>query len=121
MACNIFISHAWTYSDTYKSLKDLLDAAPYFSYTNFSVPKDDPIHTRGTDRELFDAIYNKIKLCNCVLILSGVYSSFSKWIDKEIKICKKEFSRAKPIIGISPWGQERDSTVVKDNADIMVN
>ena len=120
MSYNLFISHSWTYSDEYKGLKDLLDQASYFSYQNFSVPKDDPIHTNGTDKQLYEAIYNKIKLCNCVLILAGVYSSYSKWIDKEIRICKTEFIEHKPIIGISPWGQVRTSTEVSANADIMV-
>lgn len=120
MSYNLFISHSWTYSNEYQDLKGLLDNARNFEYLNFSVPKDDPIHTNGTDKQLYDAIYNKIRLCNCVLILSGVYSTYSKWIDKEIYICKHEFQNNKPIIGISPWGQQRDSAVVTANADIMV-
>lgn len=120
MAFNLFISHSWTYSDAYEKLTKLLDQALYFTYSNYSVPKDDPIHTSGSDRELYNAIYNKIRLCNCVLILAGVYSSYSKWIDKEIQICKKEFTSAKPIIGIIPWGQERISKTVNDNANVIV-
>jgi hypothetical protein len=120
MTYNLFISHSWTYSDAYQKLTELLKNASYFTYNDFSVPKDDPIHTSGSDRELYNAIYNKIRLCNCVLILSGVYASYSKWIDKEIQICKNEFQNKKPIIGISPWGQKRDSIVVVTNADIMV-
>jgi len=37
---NLFISHSWTYSDAYDRLVDLLDNASYFSYRNYSVPKD---------------------------------------------------------------------------------
>lgn len=40
---NLFISHSWTYSDAYDRLVDLLDNASYFSYRNYSVPKDNPI------------------------------------------------------------------------------
>lgn len=48
------------------------------------------------------------------------YSSYSEWIDKEIKIAKQEFYIPNPIIAIQPWGTERISKVVKDAADIVV-
>lgn len=116
---NLFISHSWDYSDQYDRLVNLLDSRPYFDYKNFSVPECNPIHC-CTDKELHDAIYRKISLCHVVLILAGVYSSYSKWIDKEIKIAKEEFYASKPIIAIQPWGAERTSQKVKDNADIIV-
>lgn len=121
MAYHLFISHSWTYSDAYGRLVNLLDNKKYFSYYNYSVPKDDPVHTRGTDKELYEAIKNHIKPCQIVLIMAGVYSSYSKWINKEITIAKKEFSTAKPIIAVKPWGNTRVSTVVRDNADELVN
>ena len=40
---NLFISHSWDYSDAYSKLCGLLDNASYFSYKNYSVPKDDPL------------------------------------------------------------------------------
>ena len=51
---NLFISHSWSYSDTYDKLEELLDTRPYFFFKNYSVPKDDPIHTNGTDKQLYD-------------------------------------------------------------------
>jgi hypothetical protein len=116
----IFISHSWTYGDAYDRLMNLLNERGYFKFTDYSVPKDDPIHTRGSDTELYNAIKNQIQPCNVVLILAGIYASYSKWIDKEIQICKRGFSSPKPIIGIIPWGQERISDAVSSNADIMV-
>jgi hypothetical protein len=56
-----------------------------------------------------------------IIILAGVYSSYSKWIDKEIQIAKQEFNVVKPIIAIEPRGSQRTSGYVKDNADIVVN
>jgi hypothetical protein len=114
---NLFISHSWAYSDAYDGLVSLLDKRSYFEYRNHSVPKDDPIHTNGTDGELYEAIENKVIYCNKVIILAGVYSSYSKWIDKKIKIaeCLK-----KPIIAVEPWGSERTSRVVKEHADKIV-
>lgn len=113
---NLFISHSWQYSDAYEKLCRLLDNRNYFYYNNFSVPKDDPVHTNGTDKELIQAIYNRLKLCHVVLIMGGVYSTHSKWINKEILIANKSFLVPKPIIGIKPWGQTNISTVVQNNA-----
>jgi hypothetical protein len=117
---NLFISHSWAYGDAYEKLIRMLDVRSHFLYRNYSVPKNDPIHTSGTDRELHSAIKNKISLCHCVLILAGVYSTYSKWINKEIIICTAEFTTKKPIIAIQPWGAERTSKIVKDQADRIV-
>ena len=59
----------------------------------------------------------KIKGCSCVIILAGVYSTYSKWINKEIEIAKKY---NKPIIAVEYWGTERTSSVVKNAATTIV-
>lgn len=117
---HIFISHSWAYSDTYNDLIDLLDKDSSFSYADYSVPKDDPIHDAGTSKELYEAIKAQMSKASVVLILAGVYSTYSKWINKEIEIAQTEFSTAKPIIAIQPWGAEKTSSVVKDAADKIV-
>ncbi len=117
---NLFISHSWSYSDAYEKLVSLLDAKPYFIYKNHSVPKNDPIHNAPYDYQLYEAIKNKITGVHVVLILAGVYSSYSKWIDKEIKIAKTEFMIPKPIVAIQPWGAEKTSRKVKEAADRIV-
>lgn len=94
------------------------DKYPSFKWSDYSVPINDPIHTRGTDRELYEAIKGKIQLVNCVVIMAGVYSSYSKWINKEIEISKQIFD--KPIIAVEPWDSERTSILVKENADVVV-
>jgi len=101
---NLFISHSWAYSDAYEKLVKFLDEKQYFSYNNHSVPKNDPVHNAPYDSQLYDAIKNRVQGTHVVLIMAGVYSSYSKWIDKEIKIAQKEFLTAKPIIAIEPWG-----------------
>jgi len=40
--------------------------------------------------------------CGVVLILAGVYASYSKWIDIEIDLAQDEFTFSKPIIAIAP-------------------
>lgn len=52
---NIFISHSWTHTDAYEKLTNILKNAPYFSYNDYSVPKEkdniDSIETHGIIRE----------------------------------------------------------------------
>lgn len=117
---DLFISHSWTYSDAYDRLIDLLDQKPAFPYRNYSVPRHDPLHTSGSDKELYAAIKEQIRQASCIVICAGVYATHSKWIDKEIKIAIQEFSTKKPIIGVKPWENTNVSQLVKDNADLMV-
>lgn len=117
---HLFISHSWAYTDAYEKLVALLDKDENFIYKNYSVPKDDPVHTKGTDKELYAAIKEQISHASVVLILAGVYSSYSKWIDKEIKIAQTEFEEEKPIIAIEPWGAEKTSRKVKEAASKIV-
>lgn len=117
MTYNLFISHSWNYSDAYDGLVNLLNAKPYFDYKNYSVPKNDPIHNAPYDYQLKAAIRNQMQPASCVLILAGVYSSYSKWINIEIQLAQE---MGKKIIAIEPWGAERTSIVVKNAADEIV-
>lgn len=112
---NLFISHSWAYGDAYEKLTNLLDKAPNFSYKNHSVPKNDPVHGAENEKELYDAIKNKMSGTQCVLIMAGKYSTYSKWIKKEIKIAKNDYD--KPVVAICPWGAKQISSVVQDVAD----
>lgn len=116
---NLFISHSWNYSNAYEGLTKLLDNASYFCYKNYSVPKDDPltIRSRFYESELKNKIKNQMRLCNVVLILAGVYSSYSESIDMEINVAKE---LRKPIIAVAPWASEKTSLKVKQNADKIV-
>jgi hypothetical protein len=117
MIYNLFISHSWTYSDAYKKLVSLLDSNTSFNYRNYSVPKDDPVHNANSQTQLRAAIRNQMRHASYVLILAGVYSTYSKWINIEIELANE---MGKKIIAIEPWGAERTSTVVKKNADRIV-
>lgn len=117
MTYNLFISHSWTYGDAYDRLVDMLNAKPYFSYKNYSVPKYDPIHNVSNDYQLKEAIRRQMQPASCVLILAGVYSTYSKWINIEIELAQ---SMGKKIIAIEPWGAERTSSKVKSAAHSIV-
>lgn len=117
----LFISHSWEYSDAYTKMIGMLDtqknSSSSFSYHNHSVPKDDPIQNAPSDKALRAAIEAQMKGCSSVLILAGVYASYSKWINIEIEIAQK---LGKRIIAIEPWGSEKTSAVVKNAAHAIV-
>jgi hypothetical protein len=115
---NLFISHSWAYGDAYERLIDLIENRPYFSFKDYSVPEDDPIHNAPNTQALYEAIMNQIKPCHVVIIMAGVYATYSKWINMEITIAKKDFT--KPILAVEPWGSEKTSEIVKSNADKIV-
>jgi hypothetical protein len=116
---SLFISHSWAYGDAYEKLVALLNAAPNFQYKNYSVPKDDPVHHAPNVDALYKAIKNQMVFCDVVLIMAGKYATYSKWIEREIQIAKKDFS--KPIVGIRPWANEQVSSVVSNAADRLVS
>lgn len=113
----LFISHSWAYGDAYEKLVSFFDEHPHFKWSDYSVPKDDPIHDAPSATKLYAAIENKISQVNCVVILAGVYSTYSTWINNEISISKQ---LDKPVIAIEPWGSEKTSKTVKENADEIV-
>ena len=117
MSYTLFISHSWTYSDAYEKLVNMLDTASYFDYRNYSVPKNDPIHNAPSTAKLREAIRMQMQPASCVLILAGVYATYSKWINIEIELAQ---SMGKPIIAIEPWGSEKTSLVVKKAANRVV-
>lgn len=112
----LFISHSWKYGDAYDKMIQFLDEQG-ITYYDHSVPKDDPVHTNGTDKQLREAIDAKIKGCSGVIILAGVYATYSKWINEEIKI-SGDYNKS--IIAVEPWASEKTSAVVKNAADKIV-
>lgn len=116
---HIFISHSWAYSDHYQTLASWIFEGNWsvgqasLKFLDYSVPKDDPIHNANSDAALRNAIYDKISRSHVVVIPSGMYANYSKWIQKEIDGAKKY---GKPILAVNPFGQERKSGKVLDSA-----
>ena len=46
-----------------------------------------------------------------------MYVNYSKWIQKEIDGAEE---KKKPILGVTPWGQQRVSRIVASAADRLV-
>jgi hypothetical protein len=96
---NVFISHSWSYWDAYDKLSKMLIDWNYFYHKDYSVPKNNPIHNAIYDYKLEEAITNQIRPCSVIIIMTWMYSHYSKWINKEVAIAKKLW---KPILAIEP-------------------
>ncbi len=116
----IFISHSWAYEEQYRRIVEMLDNAARFSFVDYSVPPDDPIHGADDDEALRRAIRNQMSPCHVILILAGVYATYSRWINEEIDLAESGFSDSKAIVAIEPWGAQRTSARVKGAADRTV-
>lgn len=108
----LFISHAWKHNDEYYSLVKMLDEAPNFKWRNCSVPEHDPL-----EGDLQEGLRKQIRPASIVLILAGMYATYSDWIEFEIQFANQS---GKPIVGIEPWGSERIPTAVQQAAIVMV-
>lgn len=120
---HVFISHSWAYSRHYDTLEDWIfnqkcrQGQASLDFRDFSVAKNDPIHNAPTDQALREAIFNKIARCHVVVIPSGMYVKYSEWIKKEIGGAQ---DHTKPILGVNPWGQERQPSDVTNAAKEIV-
>ena len=113
---HILISHSWDYNDQYETVSNWLSEASLFNWSDYSVPISRPLTVKGVS-DLKQKIRNRISLCSCVIVLSGMYVAYSNWIDFEIDTA---IAMGKPIIGIRPWGQERVPSKIQNSADIIV-
>lgn len=117
---NVFISHSWTYSEHYEKLAEWVFLNKWdiggrpIQFNNWSVPKDDPIHNAINDGELQEAIYSRIYNSDVILIPTGMYTNYSKWIKKEIEGSKYY---GKKILAVNPWGQQKASQIVIQYSD----
>jgi hypothetical protein len=116
----IFISHSWSYSDHYDTLASWIFGDSWnvggtpINFKDVSVPKHNPIHFAQNDAQLKTAIYQRIQLAQVVVIPTGMYAHYSKWIGKEIEGSKQY---GKPILAVNPWAQEKKSSVVVEASD----
>ena len=112
----VFISHAWRYHDGYDRLVQMLDAAPNFVYANYSVPTAKRFEDMST-AQLKDELRDQIRPVHTVVVLAGLYVSYSSWIQFEIDFAKE---LQKPIVGVKPWGAQRMPKAVQDAANVIV-
>ncbi len=120
---HVFISHAWKHSGHYETLADWIFTENWsvgkasLDFKNYSVPKDDPIHNAVNDKQLKEAIFKQIAMSHVIVIPTGMYANYSKWIQKEIE---GSTGYSKPILAVDPWGQQRASSAVTSAASKLV-
>lgn len=118
---HIFISHSWAYDKNYNDLINLLNSRGYFNFKDYSIPKNDRLNIRSKvnyESILKEKIKEKMKLCQVVLVIAGVYASYSDSIKLEIEAAME---LGKPIIAVRPYGASRVSSIVENMADRFVN
>ncbi len=111
---SVFICHDWEYGDDYYRICEFLDNAPNFSWENHSVPEHDPLDTNDM---LQKNLRDQIRPADVMVVLAGMYSARSGWMDWEMEFARRI---GKSIIGIKPWGNVQLPLVVQNNADEIV-
>ena len=117
---HVFISHSWSYSADYDTLAGWISNRAYsigsasIKFRDFSIPEDNPIHDASNTAQLHSAIIGQVAKCHVVVIPTGMYATYSKWIKAEIKGAEKY---DKSILAVYPWAQKKNSGVVLRAAD----
>lgn len=112
---HVFISHSWAYSGHYETLSSWIFEQNWrygqatINFRNYSVPKSDPILNASNDKQLREAIYGQISRSHVVVIPTGMYAHYSKWIGKEID---GSSLYGKPILAVNLRGAQRTSSTV---------
>ncbi|GAW87830.1 conserved hypothetical protein [Bathymodiolus platifrons methanotrophic gill symbiont] len=106
----IFISHAWEYNEHYYKVVNWLKDAANLSWSNCSITTTNALPDK-TRKGLKEGMTRQINPSQVVLILGGMYSAHSDWIEYEINEAKR---LNKTIIAIKPWGQQRIPQIVRD-------
>ena len=117
MAKRLFISHSWTYSERYLSMVSLLTNRPYFEWQNYSVPESKAFVGLNS-YALAEQIRNQIRPTQCVIIIGGMWTNHSDWIQFEMDFAK---SINKPILGVRPRSAKVMPQAVVNVADMVVN
>lgn len=92
----------------------------YFNaYRYLLRPPDKRPHFRFSTRERSDK-YDRKRLRNVTPVPATVYSGCDDWTGKEIEIAKRRFSAEKPIVATRPRGSGRISTLVGNDAGLIV-
>ena len=117
MSKRLFISHSWSYNERYNSMVSLLENRMYFTWTNYSVPETKAFGSM-TNAQMAEQLRNQIRPVNCVIIIGGMWTAYSDWIQFEMEFAE---SIGKPILGVRPRGAQLMPAAVTAKADKVVN
>lgn len=117
MSTRLFISHSWSYSDRYNAMVNLLNNRPYFNFTNYSVPETKAFGPMA-QYKMKDELRDQIRPVNCVIIIGGMWTNHSDWINFEMDFAS---SINKPILGVRPRGAKMMPLAVSQASNLVVN
>jgi hypothetical protein len=109
----VFISHAWHRSSDYHRIVRFLDEAGNFRWVDLSVPEHAPLSAADLAYE----IRNQLRPSDVFLIVAGMYSAHSEWIEFEVSFARRI---GRPIIGIWKRGSVRLPSIVERSATEVV-
>ncbi|MEH0832395.1 TIR domain-containing protein [Pectobacterium cacticida] len=112
----VFVSHSWDYDKQLKNMKSLIEKKDTITIEYSEVTVDKPINSEDT-AYIRRVLKNKIINSDVFLVMAGMYTSYSDWMQWEIDTAKEN---GIPIIAVKPRGAERIPVIIQDNADIIV-
>lgn len=125
---NVFVSHAWSYSERYLGVIGLLDTAKSrysdFDYRDYSVPRTDPLvdpNSSASVAKLTALLRTQIAMASSIIVPAGMYVESRTWIQREIDLALTGFTQPKRLIAIRRRGQQRDPQELMEIADVVVN
>ena len=118
----VYVSHCWLPENGTDRLYGLLENyrirhVPEFSFQLLSVSKDDPVQNLPSKKSLIAAVEQKMKESVCLIILTGLFDDYKKWIDIELEAAKK---LKKPVILVEAAVWMKASTKEKRAATATV-
>lgn len=117
MTTRLFISHSWSYSERYTAMINLLNNRLYFNFTNYSVPETRAFGPMA-DPAMKEQLRNQIRPVQCVIIIGGMWTNHSDWIQFEMDFAK---SIGKPILGVRPRSARVMPQSVVNASNLVVN
>ena len=117
---NIYVSHSWSVADTYDKLVRVLQSDPAFAFRLFGLAKADPIHATGVCYELRAAMRHPMSQCHLLVVQTGVYGQFGKWINEELELAGATFEFKRRVLAIDTFGPDSKPTPVQQRADRVV-
>lgn len=117
---HVFISHSWSYSNHYNTLVQWILGESWhigsasLDFRDYSIPRYDPIHITHGTAKLRKAIIDKVARAHVVVIPTGMYANYSRWIQAEVRGAERH---SKSILAVYPRGQRKNSGFVLNAAD----
>lgn len=125
---HLFISHGWSYDDSFYRILDYLDEISNiyrdFEYMNHSEPEPE-VPDLSYTRELKIEYEDQINQSDAVILLADLYrepkadeSNLKFWLDYAIEHAKEN---NKTLLGIRPWNETQTPNEIENIPDSWVD